>query len=459
VLAEDGRKMSKRLKNYPDPEHIMDEYGADALRLTLLSSPVVRAEDLRFSESGVREIMRTVILPLWNAHSFFATYASVDKWTPPTGIAAPPPAPASILDQWILSQLEGTAADVREAMDNYDLQRAAIRFSTFIEDLTNWYIRRSRRRFWKSQNDIDKGQAYATLHYVLVTFSQIAAPFIPFLTEAIYRNLRTPQMPESVHLCDLPDTAGRFCNPSLDRCMRHTMCAVSLGRYLRTQAALRVRQPLRKAVLVSADEQVRRDLAEMRDVVAEELNVKQIDIRADEEELVHLSAKANFKELGPRLGSRMKAAAQAISKLEAADIRQLRAGETLQIDIGDDTPLTLSENDIIVQRDEREGLTVANEGAITVALDTRLDAALTQEGWARELVSRIQNMRKEAGLQVSDRIRIQYELPPAAAEALATFQDYIANETLAANMEPAALQASDEVEINSTSGRLRIAKA
>ena len=460
VLAEDGKKMSKRLKNYPDPKRIMDEYGADALRLTLLDSPVVRAEDLRFSESGVREMMRSVILPIWNAYSFLVTYARVDNWEP-AGAAAPPANPENVLDKWILSRCEGTVADVRDAMDNYELQKAAARFDSFIGDLTNWYIRRSRRRFWKSSNDADKNQAYSTLHYVLVTFTNIAAPFIPFVTEAIYRNLRTAGMPESVHLCDFPEPKDVYEDTDLDRRMAHTMCAVSLGRYLRTQSSLRTRQPLRSAILVSADDQTRKDLADMQDVIAEELNVKKTEIRADEEELVHLSAKPNFPKLGPRLGKRMRAATAAVGKLDSSAIQQLRDGNTLTLDLEDgEAPLEITSDDIIVQRDEREGMTVANERDITVALDTRLDERLIEEGCAREMINRIQNLRKEEGLEVSDRISLRIDGPPEIVQAVENFRDYIANETLALEVSIAAdLQNAHQVDIDGKLCQVAIKKA
>ncbi|MDX9981227.1 MAG: isoleucine--tRNA ligase, partial [Lentisphaeria bacterium] len=270
VLAEDGKKMSKRLKNYPDPMKVMDAYGADALRLCLLSSPVVRAEDLCFTETAVREAMRTIIIPLWNAYSFFVTYARVDGWRP-AGDAAPAN-PAHVLDRWILSRLQQATADMRASLDAYDLQRAALRFGGLIEELTNWYIRRSRRRFWKSEDDRDKAEAYATLYHVLVTFSKLAAPFIPFVTEEIFRNLRGDGMPESVHLCDYPAVQPGLLDEALSERMAHTMQAVSLGRNLRKQTRLRVRQPLRACILVSHNDTVRADLQDMAEIIADELN-------------------------------------------------------------------------------------------------------------------------------------------------------------------------------------------
>ena len=448
VLAEDGKKMSKRLKNYPDPRHVMDAYGADALRLCLMSSPVVRGEDLCFVENAVRESMRTVILPIWNAYSFLVTYARVDGWKP-EGAAGAPTSPTNVLDRWILSRLQQATADIRERMDAYDLQRSALRFTGLIEELTNWYIRRSRRRFWKSEDDEDKAEAYATLHHVLLTFCKLAAPFIPFVTEEIYRNLRTSHMPESVHLCDFPEVDEQHLDAVLSRRMGNTMLAASLGRFLRTRASLRVRQPLKSAVLVSADAEVRADLERMGGLIADELNVKEVVVGGDEEALVELSAKANFKALGPRLGKRMRAAAKAIESLAPAGIQSLRAGGSHSVELDDgQAPVEIFLDDIVVQRSERAGMTVANEGAITVALETTLDEELVCEGWAREIVSKLQNMRREAGLEVSDRIRVAYELPPEGMEAIRRFGDYIGSETLAVEFAAGVPKGVEESEIN-----------
>ena len=459
VLAEDGRKMSKRLKNYPDPRTVIDSYGADALRLCLLASPAVRAEDLRFSEAAVREVMRTVLIPLWNAHCFFVTYARVDGWVPPAGQAAPPAAPENVLDSWVLSRLSATVQDVRSALDNYDLQRGATRFTSFLDDLTNWYIRRSRRRFWKSDNDTDKGDAYATLHYTLVTLCQLAAPFTPFITETIYRNLRTDAMPASVHLCDYPEVQTAYLDTALNERMARTMSAVSLGRFLRTQASQKIRQPLASAVLVSAKAAVRADLEQMASVVAEELNVKAVLVQADEESLVSLSAKPNLKRLGPKLGPKMKLAMPAIAALSSADIASLRQGESLALTLADGTALTLSEDDVLIQRTEKEGMCVANEGDITVALDTRLTAELIQEGNAREVVSKLQNLRKELHFEVTDRIHICYSAPVALSRAIEAESAYICAETLALSLTAGDCADMHAVDINEVPARFHLRKA
>ena len=444
VLAENGQKMSKRLKNYPDPMDVVHRYGADALRLFLLESQVVRAEDLKFSEDGIKEIMRSVLLPIWNSFQFFMTYANLDNWNPPAGEPVAPENPANPLDRWILSALADMVAEIRESMDSYQLQKAANRFEAFADNLTNWYIRRSRRRFWKSQNDTDKADAYATLYYVLITFAKAAAPFVPYITEEIYRSLRNDQMAESVHLCDYPVPETWRRNPYLEKQMDLTMRAVSLGRFLRTQRSLKVRQPLARAIVVSLDPETRKMLEENASIVAEELNVKKLDILADEEELVKLSAKANFKALGARLGAKMKEAAALIQKLTSGEVASILRGEPKSIVLADGTEVALTAADLSVIRQEKDGICVATDNAITIALETELTPELIREGYARELVSKIQNLRKETDLEVSDRIRVT--LATDNAELLAAANEFaavICGETLADKLETAEAAGGD----------------
>ena len=446
ILAEDGQKMSKRKKNYPDPNIIFDSYGADALRLFLLGSPVVRGEDLKFSESSIKEVLRSVIIPLWNSYSFFMTYASVDKWEPDK-ILAPPKNPEHPLDRWILSSLSEMIDEVCEYMDAYYLQKAAGRFEKFIKDLTNWYIRRSRRRFWKSQNDADKNNAYHTLYYVLVNFCKTAAPFIPFITEEIYRGLRTEAMPESVHLCDYPksDVASR--EPELEKQMEYTMTTVSLGRFLRAQHSLKVRQPLAKVSVVAADAETRRLLQGTADIIAEELNVKNVEIGSDEAELITRTIKANFKTLGPRLGKNMKEVACVVANLDEDKVLDIIGGQTVKIKISSGDEIEIMPNDVIIHREEREGLCVANEADITVALDAVLTEELKREGFAREFVSCVQNIRKKIGLNVADRINICYHINDGAmTKSIPDFKDYISNETLALTLEEKSSLSSSSSE-------------
>ncbi len=458
ILADDGQKMSKRKKNYPDPQYVIDTYGADAIRLFMLGSQVVRAEDLKFTEDGVKDVLRGVMIPMWNAYSFFVTYANVDKWEPKSGSKGPV-APGNPLDSWILSSLAQMVEEIQNEMDNYNLQKAANRFEKFVEDLTNWYIRRSRRRFWRSENDTDKNEAYETLHYVLLTFAKTAAPFIPFTTEMIYRNLRTADMPESVHLCDYPEIEASRRDVYLENQMEITMTAVSLGRHLRAQHQMKVRQPLAKAVIVINDEKVRKMLEETSGIIAEELNVKAIEFSANEDEVVHRSAKANFKVLGPKLGALMKEAAGQVAKLSSKDISNLEAGGSATLSFSDGSELEIGADDLMIQRKEKEGMTVANEGDITIALDTKLSRELEEEGFAREFVSRVQNLRKEMDFEVSDRIIVKYSLESDFKSALTNFKDYICNEVLAVELsEQRPLNNGVDCEINQIECLIKIKK-
>ena len=408
VLAEDGKKMSKRLKNYPDPTLMLDTYGADAIRLYMIYSPVVKAENLKFSENGVKQLMRDLLIPWWNAYSFFVTYANVDGFH---DREVRFPDSENVLDRWIVSSMETLIADVTKAMDAYDLQKSVRPFVKFIEDLTNWYIRRSRRRFWKSTNDGDKLSAYRTLRYVLVQLSKVAAPFTPFIAEEIYRNLRGESDPESVHLCDFPSANDAARDLPLEKAMAEVQTVVELGRRLRADNDLKVRQPLSSLKLAGGD------VAGLAELIMDELNVKQVETIQDETELCNVSYKANFKTLGRKCGARMKAVAAAIAgaKSMPEEVEGVR----------------LEAEDVLVTRSPKAGLVVANEGAIVVALDTKLTPELVAEGNAREFVSHVQSMRKEADFEVTQRITVKVACDREMADALAAHLDYVKNETLA----------------------------
>ena len=447
VLAEDGKKMSKRLKNYPDPMEVVHSYGADAIRLYMINSPVVRAEDLRFSEKGVQEVMRHLLIPLWNAYSFFVTYANIDGWSNEQATGNPS---NNVLDRWINSSLETLIASVTTAMDGYDLQRAVRPFVQFIEDLTNWYIRRSRRRFWKSQDDEDKSQAYATLYHVLIQLTKVAAPFVPFISESIYRNLRSDDMPESVHLCDFPAADGALRDEALEEAMGLVMTCVKLGRQLRSEHNLKVRQPLSLLHVASRSERIRKELEPLQDIMLDELNVKQVSFGDSETDLAELKAKPDFKKLGPRLGPKVKAAAGVVARMSTDQLAALLEGETVIVDV-DGEALALTNEDVVVERVPHAGLVVAAEGEILVALETELTVELEREGLARELVNRIQNLRKEADFEVTQRICValcssELQITEAVAEHL----DYIQTETLceACSMHDALSGDVTELDLN-----------
>ncbi len=454
VLAEDGLKMSKRLKNYPDPLHIIHEYGADALRLYMINSPVVKAESLRFSEEGVKHALRHLLIPLWNSYSFFVTYANIDKWKPGTSKFGES---ENLLDRWIESSLANLCQEVTAAMDNYDLQRAVRPFVAFIEDLTNWYIRRSRRRFWKSEDDGDKQQAYATLYHALIELCKIAAPFTPFIAEEIYRNLRTDDMPESVHLCDFPTAAGARRDVALETQMRIVMDVVSMGRQLRKDHDAKVRQPLRRLEVVSRDSGLLNQVGELKQIIAEELNVREVIFDDDETSLATLSAKANFKTLGRKFGKQVQQINQAVQKLSIDSLKIAAAGKGLVLQVGGET-VELAGEDIVVERIPKAGLAVQAQGALVVALDLELDADLIGEGLARELVNNVQQMRKANGFEVTDRICLKISADEAVHEAITSFTEYIQSEVLARSIE-IVKTAGETVDLNGHACTLSITKA
>lgn len=445
VLAEDGKKMSKRLKNYPDPTEIIEKYGADALRLYLINSPVVRAENLRFSEQGVCQISRDILIPLWNAYSFFVTYANVDGFHEPVMTV---PDSANELDRWILSSMETLAANVASAMDAYDLQRSVRPFVDFIDALTNWYIRRSRRRFWKTQNDRDKEDAYRTLRYVLVRLAKIAAPFTPFISEAIYLNLKDDTMPPSVHLCDFPVADESKRDAALERRMERIQAVVAIGRQLRIEHDLKVRQPLSKLHIVSGDGQILEDLRAGEMLVKEELNIKSVGFGSDETSLADLQLKADFRKLGPKFGARMKLLANAIALLEKDKVAVLASGGEIEIDLADGSRATVSGDDVTVVRTPKAGLVVASQGSIIAALETELTPQLVLEGIAREFVKNIQNLRKSADLVVDSKIRIRYGAGDEVLKAVESHLDWICEETLAVSCAPDSSVTGNEADLN-----------
>jgi isoleucyl-tRNA synthetase len=481
VLAEDGRKMSKRLKNYPDPLYVVHEYGADALRLYMINSPVVKAESLRFSEEGVKHSLRHLLIPLWNSYSFFVTYANIDKWEPGK---SKPGQSENLLDRWIESSLARLCQEVTAAMDNYDLQNAVRPFVVFIEDLTNWYIRRSRRRFWKSDDDGDKQQAYATLYHVLIELCKIAAPFTPFIAEEIYRNLtqfgssnvkkskvesqeadlgssdfQTTDFPESVHLCDFPTAAGAKRDHELEMQMTAVMTVVEKARQLRKDCDIKVRQPLRRLDVVSSSSNLLNKVSELRAIVAEELNVREVVFGDDESKFATLSAKANFKSLGARFGKQVQEINRWAQRLSASDLQTIASGLSVQYPVPiDGAGYEFGNQDILIERTPKPGLAVQAQGSLVIALDIELDDDLIREGLARELVNNVQNLRKTSGLEVTDRIHLKISSDEAVCEAVAAFDDYIKSEVLALSVKMTATE-GEAVDLNGHACVIAIEKA
>jgi len=428
ILAEDGAKMSKRLRNYPDPAVVIQKYGADAIRLYMMHSPAVRADDLCFSESGVELVLRQVLLPWWNAYSFFITYARIYGWKPTDALLKTKP--DAVIDRWLISLMNKLIHQVEEGLDKYDLSLAVEPFVGFIDQLTNWYIRRSRRRFWNDEQSSDRDQAFTTLYQVLVSLSKVAAPFVPFTSEMIYSNLKAPGQLDSVHLTDYPTYHPEQRDEALEASMDAVQIAVSLGHSLRKEHKLKVRQPLSVAHIASADPRVLHFLEDQKHLIAEELNVKQVKFGGDETEFVALKAKPNFRVLGKKVGKLMKAAQTAIDQFTQQQLADLMNGKTVDLELeGSSFPITIE--DVQVDRIVHEGMIAANQGHITIALETELTEDLLLEGIAREIVNKINTMRRDQGFEVTDRISVKMQATDRTKESIEKFGDYINNEILA----------------------------
>ena len=429
VLAEDGQKMSKSKRNYPDPGVILDQIGADALRAYLVSSPVVRAEPMRFSEQGLREIVRTVVLPAWNALVFLTTYAELERWDP----SAPRPAPAQRpeMDRWILSVLQSLVRDANAEMEGYRLYNVVPRLTGFIDDLTNWYIRRSRGRCWRSDDPADQRAAFATLYEVLAAFARVLAPFMPFLTEALHQRLVVavdPSAPASIHWCDYPQADPALIDAGLEARMAVARRVCALARKLREEVRIKNRQPLAQVRVISRDPAVRAGVAAMQALIADELNVKAVAVDADEAAVCVIGVKPNFAALRARAGAKLKPIGAALAGWGLEQVAALEAGGAIAVE-----GVELRLADVLLARTPRPGAgALASDGDLTVALDTALTPALVAEGHAREAVSLIQQARKDAGLDVADRIRVAWATSAAdLAAALAAHAPLIAGEVLA----------------------------
>jgi isoleucyl-tRNA synthetase len=452
VLANDGKKMSKSLRNYTDPMEVINTFGADALRLFLIHSAVVKADDLRYSDDGVREVMKSIIIPIWNAYSFYVTYANIDK-VQPENIT-----PANPLDQWILSEAENLAEKTAAALDAYDLTRAVDPILQFIDYLNNWYIRRSRRRFWRSGNDNDKTEAYCTLYSALKMLITIASPFMPFTTDAIWQNLKNENDPLSVHLADFPKPCESRRDRGLESRMASVMSAVSIGRSLRSQYNIKIRQPLRRAELVTRNPQKMKILTEMADIIREELNVKELVFSDREENLVEYEVKANFRMLGKELGKDMKAAAVRIEALSQQEIKSILEGASLSLEIDGTRTFTLTQDKLDIRRHEKANLKVLNEAELTIGLDTEISPELLMEGSIRDLIRAVQNARKEMGLDVTDRIALYVYGSDKHKEAWMTLREMVISETLAAKSEWRKVEGQTALESDEDAWLVKIEK-
>ncbi len=426
ILAEDGSQMSKRLKNYPDPEVVIDRYGADAVLLYLLNSPVVAAEHFRFSAKGVEITARQALIPFWNAYVFLATYAKIYRWSPPDVFKKP----QADIDRWILSLQQKVVEDVRGAMERFDLEEAVKPFVGFIDQLTNWYIRRSRSRFWADEESVDRNEAFETLYRVLLTLSQVTAPFIPFLSEAIYQGLRKKSDPLSIHLHAFPVSEKGLRDEDLETLMLDVQSVVSSGHSLRKENKLKVRQPLAKAHIICRDETRLEALNRQKTLIADELNVKELLFEKEEGAFVSLLPIPNFRVLGKKVGKQMKVVQEAIGKLPLTSLYALLEGGCVTLSI-DGQDLVLTAEDVAVERRVKEGLIAGSSEGLTVALDTTLNEELLLEGIAREIVNKINTMRRDKEFAVTDRIAVRMQTSARVKGAFERHRDYICHEVLA----------------------------
>ncbi len=437
VMAADGKKMSKRLRNYTPPDELMETYGADALRLYLINSGLVRAEEQRFADAGVRDMARRALLPWRNAFVFLKTYAEIDGWSPERGSHLGD----NILDQWILSRLQTLKAGVAAEMDAYRLYNVVPQLFEFIEDLTNWHIRLNRGRFWGEAITADKIAAFATLHGVLQELCRLMAPFAPFLSDHLHQELAKfggGAEPTSVHLCDYPTFEEGFAKPALESAVARMRQVILLGRQQREEARVGLRTPLRSLKVIHRDRGLLGELAKLGIYIKAELNVQELSFDADEERYVQLAAKPNFRLLGKRLGKRMKVFGPLINGLSARQIAELREEGALAVQ---GERFTLEE--IEVRQQPLAGSDAATDGSISIVLDTALTEDLIRGGYAREIVNRVQRARKDRGFALSDRIVLRFDGAAELLRAADEHRSYIMGETLCTTFEQAAIAERD----------------
>jgi isoleucyl-tRNA synthetase len=423
LLAEDGRKMSKHLGNILEPMPLMEEHGADAVRWFMAASGSPWAAR-RVGNATLQEIVRKVLLTYWNTVAFQALYARTNGWTPDQ--AAPAVDRRPVLDRWLLSQLHRLTRDVTDAMESFDTQRVGSRLAAFVDDLSNWYVRRSRRRFW----DGDPA-ALATLHETLHVLTRLMAPLTPFVSERVWQDLFAPTdvaAPESVHLTTWPAYDADVIDERLDAGMALTRRLVELGRSARAEAKVKTRQPLQRALIPSAA--YSQLSAELRAEVAAELNVVDVESFASAGDLVDHTAKGNFRNLGKRFGKQTPQVAAAIAAADATALAETFAsGGTARVDF--EGGVEVSADDVIISERPREGWSVVNEHGETVALDLHLTPELVRAGLAREVIRLVQEARKGNGYDVSDRIALSWSGDGEAAQALVDHADLVAREVLA----------------------------
>ena len=457
VQDAEGRKMSKHLGNVVDPFVMLDKFGADALRwyFYTTSAPWLPS---RFSEEAVQEGQRKFLATLQNTYAFFAMYAQIDGFDP---LAHPlEKTELTLMDRWILSKLNTLIDQVDDDLANYRVTESANKLAAFVDELSNWYVRRGRERFWGKGMGGDKEAAFATLYHVLVTLSKLCAPFIPFLAEEIYQNLvvnNVPGAPESVHLCDFPVADKTAVNTDIEEQMDALVEAIQLGRACRNTANLKVRQPVQKLYVKGTKfEKAYQELCE------DELNVKEVIFTDDARAFTTYQLKPQMRTLGPKYGKLLGKIGQHLAGMDGNDVVDaFGRGEEVSFMI-DDTEVKLNKDDVLTTPMNKPGFIAAEDRGVTVVLDTNLNDELIREGYAREVISKVQTMRKDAGFEVTDRISLYYEGDDELAAALEAYGEMIGRTTLATSMARGTApegSVSQQWDINGKKAELGIAKA
>ena len=433
VLDAKGNKMSKSKGNTVDPFEVIQKYGADTTRWYMISN-TSPWDNLKFAESGLQETQRKLFNTVMNTYSFLAMYANIDNWSY-TGTPIPV-GDRPEMDRWIISRMFTTIKETDIFYEEYEPTKAAREIEKFVEDLSNWYVRRSRRRFWREGKSLDKTAAYQTLYECLLNLSKIMSPLAPFLSEWLYQRLNEvkTQDEDSVHLSFFPPVEETSIDKGLEYRMEQARIISSIVLRIRNKININVRQPLARIILPMQSAEHKDAVERVRSIILDEVNVKDLEFVADDSGIVHKSAKPNFPVLGARLGKLMKAASKAINTLSNDQINTFERDGSIALEL-DGTSVNFSKDDIIINRDGLEGWSVETEEGVTVAADTTLTTELLQEGLAREVVNRVQNMRKEADFDVTDRIIISIEGDPEITSASQNLSEYIRSETLADDLK------------------------
>ena len=431
VLDKKGNKMSKRLGNAVDPFETIDKYGPDATRWYMITNSQPW-DNLRFDEAGIDEVRRKFLGTLYNTYSFFALYANIDGFT--YNEDEIPVSERTELDRWILSELNTLVKNVDEAFANYEPTKAGRAIQYFVnEHLSNWYVRLSRRRFWKGSYAKDKIEAYQTLYTVLETVAKLSSPIAPFFSDRLFTDLNIvsgKHKEESVHLTDFPVADTNLIDKDLEERMELAQKISSMVLSLRKKTFLRVRQPLAKIMIPVFSDHSLNQIKAVEDLILSEVNVKKVEYITDDSEILVKKIKANFKSLGPKYGKLMKQLAGAIQNIDQEGIKQLEKSGEITLTI-DDNKFDITLEDVEISTEDIPGWSVATDGMLTVALDITVTTELQEEGLAREFVNRVQNLRKEKGYEVTDKINLIVEKNSSTENALLKYNDYICSETLA----------------------------